>query len=103
MRYSRVLIFPTMTGSWRTIKQASPERVLASKEEFITTSGEKGYKLVWNVKGASGAQYVTNNYLFHGKGDTQILLSGTVDAADAEKFEPMFDSFAKSFTITKSK
>ena len=87
----------------RTIKQASPERVLASKEEFITTSGEKGYKLVWNVKGASGAQYVTNNYLFHGKGDTQILLSGTVDAADAEKFEPMFDGFAKSFTITKSK
>lgn len=87
----------------RTIKTASPERVLASKGEFVTTSGEKGYKLVWNVKGANGAQFVTDNYMFHGKGDTQVLLSGTVDAADASKFEPVFDGFAKSFTLTKSR
>ena len=87
----------------RTIKTASPERVLASKGEFVTTSGEKGYKLVWNIKTSNGQQFVADNYLFHGKGDTQILLSGTVDAANAEKFEPVFDEFAKSFTITKSK
>jgi hypothetical protein len=87
----------------RTIKTASPDRVLVSKSEFVTTSGEKGYKLVWSVKSSTGAQFVTNNYLFHGKGDTQVQLSGTVDAADAEKFAPMFDDFAKSFTIIKSK
>ena len=87
----------------RTIKTASPERVLASKGDFVTTSGEKGYKLVWNVKAANGGQYVTDNYLFHGKGATQIQLSGMVDAADAEKFEPVFDGFAKSFAITKSR
>ena len=87
----------------RTIKTATPERVLVSKGDFVTTSGEKGYKLVWSVKSSSGAQYVTNNYLFHGKGDTQVQLSGTVGADDAEKFAPMFDSFAKSFTLIKSK
>jgi len=87
----------------RTIKTAAPDRVLVSKGEFVTTSGEKGYKLVWDVKSPSGIQYVSNNYLFHGKGDTQILLSGTVDATNVEKFAPMFDSFAKSFAITKSK
>jgi hypothetical protein len=87
----------------RTIKTASPDRVLASKGDFVTTSGEKGYKLVWNVKTADGGQFVTSNYLFHGKGDTQVQLNGTVDAADAEKFEPVFDGFAKSFAITKSR
>ena len=86
----------------RTIKTASPERILVSKGEFVTTSGEKGYKLVWSVKSNTG-QFVTNNYLFHGKGDTQIQLSGTIDAANAEKFAPIFDGFAKSFTLIKSK
>ena len=87
----------------RTIKTASPDRILVSKGDFVTTGGEKGYKLVWNVKTSNGEQFVTDNYLFHGKGDTQILLSGTADAADAERFGPVFDGFAKSFTITKAK
>jgi hypothetical protein len=87
----------------RTIKTATADRVLVSKGEFVTTSGEKGYKLVWSVKSPTGAQYVINNYLFHGKGDTQVQLNGTIDPENAEKFAPMFDSFAKSFTIIKSK
>lgn len=87
----------------RTIKTATPDRVLVSKGDFVSTSGEKGYKLVWAIKSQNGAQYVTNNYLFHGKGDTQIQLSGTIDAADADKFAPVFDGFAKSFTLIKSK
>jgi hypothetical protein len=87
----------------RTIKTASPDRVLVSKGDFVTSGGEKGYKLVWNIKAANGQEFVAENYLFHGKGDTQILLSGTVDAASATKFEPVFDEFAKSFAITKSK
>ena len=87
----------------RTIKTASADRVLVSKSDFVTSGGEKGYKLVWAIKSPNGAQYVTNNYLFHGKGDTQIQLSGTIDAADAEKFAPIFDGFAKSFTLIKSK
>jgi hypothetical protein len=87
----------------RSIKTASADRVLVSKGDFVTTSGEKGYKLVWAIKSPNGAQYVTNNYLFHGKGDTQIQLSGTIDAADADKFAPIFDGFAKSFTLVKSK
>jgi WD40 repeat protein len=86
-----------------TIKTASPDKVLASKGDFVTTGGEKGYKLVWNVKASNGQQFVINNYMFHGKGDTQILLSGTVDAADSATLDPVFDGFAKSFTITKSK
>jgi len=87
----------------RTIKTAGPDRVLVSKGDFVTASGEKGYKLVWSVKSTTGAQYVTNNYLFHGKGDTQVQLSGTIDAANAEKFAPIFDGFAKSFTLINSK
>ena len=87
----------------RTIKTASPDRVLVSKGDFMTTGGEKGYKLVWNIKTSNGEQFVTDNYLFHGKGDTQIMLSGTADAANAERFGPVFDGFAKSFTITKAK
>jgi membrane-bound inhibitor of C-type lysozyme len=59
--------------------------------------------LVWAVTSPSGAQYVTNNYLFHGKGDTQVQLSGTIDADNAEKFAPIFDRFAKSFALSKSK
>ena len=87
----------------RTIKTASADRILVSKGDFVTTSGEKGYKLVWAIKSQNGSQYVTNNYLFHGKGDTQVQLSGTTDAGNADKFAPIFDGFAKSFTLIKSK
>ena len=58
---------------------------------------------MWVVKSPSGAQYVTNNYLFPGKGDTQVQLSGTIDAGNAERFAPIFDRFAKSFALIKSK
>jgi hypothetical protein len=87
----------------RMIKAATPERALVSKGDFESTSGEKGYKLVWKVKATNGDQYVNNQYLFRGKGDSQILLSGTVDAANSEKYSPEFDTFAKSFKITKAK
>lgn len=87
----------------RTIKTATPERVLVSKGDFVTTGGEKGYKLVWNIKTANGQRFVTDNYLFHGKGDTQIMLSGTVDSANAATLEPVFDGFAKSFALTTAK
>ena len=87
----------------RMIKTASPERALVSKGEFESSSGEKGYKLVWKLKAANGDQLVSDQYLYRGKGDSQILLSGTVDAANAEKFSPEFDAFAKSFKITKAK
>jgi hypothetical protein len=85
----------------RTIHQASPERSLASKTEFATADGEKGYKLVWNIKGANGQQFVSYNYLFHGKGGSQLQFSGLVDAANATKFEPLYDNFAKSVVIAK--
>ena len=87
----------------RTVKTAGPDRVLASRGEFKTAGGEKGYKLVWKVKAASGEDIVRQQYLFRGKGDTQIVLSGAVDATNAEKFAPEFDAFAKSFTLIKSK
>jgi hypothetical protein len=87
----------------RMIKSATPERALVSKGDFDSTSGEKGYKLVWKIKAANGQEFVTDQYLYRGKGDTQILLSGTADAANADKFATEFDSFAKSFKITKAK
>jgi hypothetical protein len=83
----------------RTIHQATPERALASKSEFVTTNGEKGEKLVWNIKGANGEQFTSFNYLFHGKNSSQLQLSGLVDAANASKFEPLYDSFAKSLVV----
>ncbi len=85
----------------RTIKQATPERALGSRTEFVTTSGLKGYKLTWNIKAPNGNQYTSFNYMFSGKGNSQLQLSGMVDAADAAKFEPTFDSFAKSLTLAK--
>ena len=87
----------------RTIKTAGPYRVLASKGEFKTTTGNSGYRLVWKVKTTAGEEIVRQQYLFRGKGDTQIVLSGAVDATNAEKFAPEFDAFAKSFTLIKSK
>lgn len=87
----------------RMIKSATPERALVSKGDFDSNSGEKGYKLVWKIKAANGQEFVTDQYLYRGKGETQILLSGTVDAANADKFATEFDSFAKSFKITKAK
>lgn len=87
----------------RTVKQATPERSLASKTEFVTANGEKGYKLVWNIKGANGQQFTSYNYLFHGKGNTQLQLSGLVDAASGAKFEPLYDGFAKSLVISTGK
>ena len=87
----------------RMIKSATPERALVSKGDFNSTSGEKGYKLVWKIKAPDGKEFVTDQYLYRGKGDTQILLSGTVDAASADKFAAEFDDFAKSFKITKAK
>lgn len=88
----------------RTVKTASPNRVLSSRGEFKTASGEKGYKLVWKIRVASsGEDIIRQHYLFRGKGETQIVLSGAVDAANAEKFAREFDAFAKSFAIIKSK
>jgi hypothetical protein len=91
--------------SWvrRTINQATPERALASKTEFATASGVKGFKLVWNIKAPGGQQLTSYNYMFSGKGSSQLLLSGMVDAASASKFEPAFDGFAKSLVIDKGK
>lgn len=85
----------------RTIKQATPERALASKTDFVTNSGIKGYRLVWNIKGPNGQQYTSYNYLFPGKGNSQLQLSGLVDADDSAKFEPQFDALAKTLVIAK--
>lgn len=87
----------------RMIKAATPERALVSKGDFDSASGEKGYKLVWKIKAQDGKEFVNDQYLYRGKGNSQVLLSGTVDAANAEKFGPVFDSFAKSFKITQAK
>ena len=85
----------------RTMKQATPERVLASKADFVTSSGLKGTKLVWNIKAPDGKQLTSYNYLFSGKGNSQLQLNAMVDAADTSKFEPQFDSLAKSLVIPK--
>jgi hypothetical protein len=83
----------------RTVHQATPERALASKSDFATASGEQGEKLVWTIKGKDGQQFTSFNYLFHGKNNSQLQLSGLVDAANASKFEPVYDSFAKSLVV----
>lgn len=87
----------------RTIKQATPERSLAAKSEFVTAAGDKGYKLVWSIKAPNGQALTSYNYMFKGKGDSQLQLSGMVDSPNAAKFEPTFDSFAKSLVIPKGK
>jgi len=88
----------------RTIHQATPERALASKTEFVTADGNQGYKLVWNIKAADGKTFTSYNYMFKGKGGTsQLLLSGLVDTANMAQFEPIFDTFAKSVVVAKGK
>jgi hypothetical protein len=87
----------------RTKNQATPERSLASKVEFATTAGDKGFKLVWNIKSPDGRALISYNYMFKGKGDSQLLLSAVVDAPSAAQFEPVFDGFAKSLVVSKSK
>ena len=85
----------------RTIKQATPDRALVSKSEFVTAEGNRGYKLTWNIKAPSGQTLTSYNYMFSGKGSSQLLLSGIVDTANAAKFEPIFDTFAKSLVVSK--
>lgn len=87
----------------RTIKQATPERALASRSGFVTAEGAKGEKLVWNIKAKDGKILTSYNYMFDGKKNAQLLLSAIVDTASAAKFEPDFDSFAKSLVIPKGK
>jgi len=91
--------------SWirRTMNQATPERALGSKSEFVTAEGDKGFKLVWNIKAPDGKQLTSYSYMFSGKGSSQLQLSGMVDAESAGKFEPIFDTFAKSLVISKGK
>ena len=91
--------------SWirRTMNQATPERALASKTEFVTTEGDKGFKLVWNIKSPTGQQLTSYTYMFSGKGSSQLQLAGMVDTASAPQFEPLFDAFAKSLKIDKGK
>jgi len=91
--------------SWirRTMNQATPERALASKSEFATAVGDIGYKLTWTIKGPNGQALTSYNYMFRGKGDSQLLLSAMVDTPNAAKFEPLFDGFAKSLVIPKGK
>ena len=87
----------------RTIKQATPDRALAARTDFVTTGGLKGYTLTWNIKAQNGEQYTSFNYLFPGRNNSQLQLSGLVDAADAAKFESTFDSFAKSLVLASGK
>ena len=87
----------------RTIKHATPERALASKSEFVTTGGDKGYKLVWSIKAPNGQSLTSYNYMFKAKGESQLQLSGMVDTPSAARFEPIFDNFAKSLVIPKGK
>ena len=71
--------------------------------EFVTAEGNQGYKLVWNIKAPDGKTFTSYNYMFKGKGSSQLLLSGMVDTASAAKFEPVFDTFAKSVVVSKGK
>ncbi|HZD30197.1 MAG TPA: hypothetical protein VE779_00910 [Candidatus Angelobacter sp.] len=87
----------------RTIHQATPERSLASKTEFTTAAGDRGYKFVWNIKSPDGKALTSYSYMFKGKSDAQLQLSGLVDAASASQFESVFDGFAKSLVISKGK
>jgi hypothetical protein len=87
----------------RTVKQATPERALASKTDFVTAEGDKGQKLVWNIKAKDGKTLTSYNYMFDGKKNSQLQLSAIVDTASAAKFEPEFDQFAKSLVIDKGK
>jgi hypothetical protein len=41
--------------------------------------------------------------MFKGKDGSQLLFSGMVDTASMAKFEPVFDTFAKSVVVSKSK
>lgn len=85
-----------------TVKLATPQRVLQAQQEFVTSAGEKAYKLVWLIKPAAGEALMLNQYLFWGKGNTQVLLSGVAPQTDAATFDPMFDSFAKSFSLART-
>jgi hypothetical protein len=87
----------------RTVKQATPERALASKTEFVTAEGDKGEKLVWNIKAKDGKTLTSYNYMFDGKKNAQLQLNAIVDTASAAKFELEFDKFAKSLVIAKGK
>ena len=87
----------------RTLHQATPDFVLASKTEFVTADGSRGFKLVWNVKSPDGQTFTRYFYMFRGKGDSQLLLNGKVDTASMTKFEPVFDAFAKSLVVSKGK
>jgi len=83
----------------RTVKQATPERALASKTEFVTADGAKGEKLTWNIKAKDGKTLTSYNYMFDGKGNSQLQLNAIVDTANAAKFELEFDKLAKSLVI----
>ena len=74
-----------------------------AKTEFATAAGDKGYKLIWTIKGPNGQALTSYNYMFKGKGDSQLLLSAMVDTPNAAKFEPVFDGFAKSLVISTGK
>ena len=87
----------------RTVHQATPDIALASKTEFVTADGNQGFKLVWNVKSPKGQTYTRYYYMFKGKDGSQLLFSGMVDTASMAKFEPVFDSFAKSVVVSKGK
>jgi hypothetical protein len=87
----------------RIMNQATPDSQLASKSEFATAAGAKGEKLVWNIKTKTGEKQIWYYYMFSGKGNSQLLLNGRVDADSAAKFEPVFDGFAKSLAIDKAK
>lgn len=87
----------------RTLHQATPEKALTAKTEFVTTSGVKGYKLTWNIKPPNAPESIHYTYLFPGKDNSQLQLNARVPVADASKFEPTFDSFAKSLTLAPGK
>ena len=69
-------------------KGASPDRVLASKDAFTTTSGLHGYKMTWKVKTTSGEDFMREQYFFRGSHDSKIQLSGICLAADASTYGP---------------
>jgi hypothetical protein len=75
---------------------------LLDQSEFVTTSGQRGIKVVFHVENTAKALIVrTFQYYFSGRESQKLVVTGSVLEIERNAFEPIFDRAMKTFQIDK--
>ena len=86
-------------GNLETLKKTFPDYKQLSKENFTTTSGEKGVKLA--TENQQGGRLLRQTAFFFDGGNKKYVVTCTTLAEDGDRLAPAFDESLKTFHFVK--